>query len=304
MLGLAKMAPDSWRYYTAEIAEGREDYFAREEEGRWLGRGAEMLGLSGPVTPEAMSRLFGQGRHPDTGEALGHRFGGDTKCRPQKCPQSSSEGPSDPLSNQEPAVGAGRRGPVPVAGYAISFSPPKSVSVLWALGDKATAEVVRAAHDAAVDAAVVFLHEHAGFTRRGRGGAAQADSEGWVAAGFTHRTSRAGDPQLHSHILVANKVRAVTDGRWLALDGRELYEVQKAAGLVYKAGLRAELSARLGVAWGSIDDNGGGEIVGVPPELIGWFSKRRQQVPARGGSLIAEREARLGRSLTAGERAE
>ncbi len=132
----------------------------------------------------------------------------------------------------------------------------------------------------------------------------QADTDGWVAAGFTHRTSRAGDPQLHTHVLVANKVRACTDGRWLALDGRELYQVQKAAGLVYKAGLRAELTARLGVAWSSVDRDGGGEIAGTPVGLIGWFSKRRQQVIAHGTALIAEREAKLGRSLTAGERAE
>ncbi len=77
MLGLAKMAPDSWRYYAAEIAEGREDYFAREEAGRWLGQGAAELGLAGPVTVEGMSRLFGRGCHPDTGRPLGHRFARD-----------------------------------------------------------------------------------------------------------------------------------------------------------------------------------------------------------------------------------
>ena len=235
MMGLAKMAPDSWRYYAAEIAEGREDYFAKEERGFWLGGGAEKLGLSGPVTPEAMSRLFGQGCHPGTGEPLGHRFAGDGPCRPQQRPQSSSEGPSQGHSSEEPVHVAGRPGSVPVLGYAISFSPPKSVSLLWGLGDEAAAGAVRAAHDRAVGAALVFLEDHASFTRRGHGGMVQADTEGWVAAGFTHRTSRAGDPQLHSHVLVANKVRAVSDGRWLALDGRELYEAQRAAGLVYKA---------------------------------------------------------------------
>ena len=80
MMGLAKMAPDGWRYYAEEVALGREDYFAghEEEPGRWVGRGAEALGLSGPVGPEEMSRLFGQGRHPETGEALGRPFGGDS----------------------------------------------------------------------------------------------------------------------------------------------------------------------------------------------------------------------------------
>ena len=272
MMGLAKMSPDSWAYYAAEIALG-EDYFVGhgEEMGRWVGLGAEVLDLSGDVTTDALSLLFGQGRNPSTGEALGHPFP--------------------------------KNGAVPVAGYAISFSPPKSVSVLWALGDEATARLVREAHDAAVDSALLFLQDHAGFTRRGRGGAVQADTDGYVAAAFTHRTSRAGDPQLHTHVLVANKVRASTDGKWLALDGRELFEFQKAAGLVYKAGLRAELTARLGVRWRSIDVDGGGEIDGVPEALVAGFSKRREQVTARGGGLVAEREAALGRSLTGSERA-
>ena len=95
-------------------------------------------------------------------------------------------------------------------------------------------------------AAVEFLQDHAAFTRRGHAGAVQADTDGYVAAAFTHRTSRARDPQLHTHVLVSAKVRASTDGAWLALDGRELFEVQKAGGLVYKAGLRAEMRARLG----------------------------------------------------------
>jgi hypothetical protein len=108
---------------------------------------------------------------------------------------------------------------------------------------------------------------------------------------------------LREHVLVANKVRASTDGKWLTLDGRELFEFQKAAGLVYKAGLRGELTARLGVRWRAIDVDGCGEIEGVPEALVAGFSKRRTQVMARGDGLTAEREAALGRSLTGSERA-
>ena len=87
-----------------------------------------------------------------------------------------------------------------------------------------------------------------------QGGVFQVDTEGFVAASFLHRTSRAAEPQLHSHVLVANKVRA-EDGRWLSLDGRELYEHQKAAGMLYRAALRAELTASLGVSWTPVDEN-------------------------------------------------
>jgi conjugative relaxase-like TrwC/TraI family protein len=279
-MGLAKISPDGWRYYAAEIATGAEDYFLAhgEEAGRWIGAGANALGLSQTVDEAGLGRLFGEGRHPITGATLGRPF--VSAC--------TREGTS--LA-------------VPVAGYALSFSPPKSVSILWALAGDETSQAVRDAHDAAVQAALEFLEEHAAFTRRGRAGAVQADTDGYVAAGFVHRTSRAGDPQLHTHVLVANKVRASSDGHWLTLDGRELYKVQKAAGLLYKSGLRAELSARLGVAWAPVDEDGGAEIVGVPPQLVAMFSKRRQQVDAHGKRLVAAKEAALGRSVTAGERA-
>jgi conjugative relaxase-like TrwC/TraI family protein len=272
MIGLAKMAPDGWAYYAAEIAAGVEDYFVGrgEETGRWIGRGAEALGLSGEAGTESLGRLFGHGFHPVTGAGLGRPFDPDKTA---------------------------------VAGYALSFSPPKSVSILWALTGERTSGEVRAGHDAAVEAALGFLQDHAAFCRRGHGGLTQETTGGYLAAVFVHRTSRAGDPQLHSHVLVANKVQAVSDGRWLSVDGRELYEVQKAAGMLYKACLRAELTARLGVAWTEVDDNGAAEIVGVPDQLVRRFSKRRAQVETAAAGLIAEKQAALGRSLTGDERA-
>lgn len=273
MMGLAKMAPDGWAYYAREIAAGVEDYFVGhgEETGRWVGRAAASLGLAGEVDEEGLSRLFGHGLHPLTESPLGRPFNPDDNTA--------------------------------VAGYALSFSPPKSASLLWALAPEDISEQVREGHEAAVAAALEFLQHHTAFTRRGHGGTTQEATGGYLAAVFVHRTSRAGDPQLHSHVLVANKVQAVSDGRWLALDGRELYEVQKAAGMLYKAALRAELTARLGVSWTEVDDNGGAEIVGVPEGLIRNFSKRRAQVEATAARLAGEREAVLGRSLTGDENA-
>jgi hypothetical protein len=76
MMGLAKISPDGWRYYAAEIAGGAEDYFVSlgEESGRWMGAGANTLGLSGMVDEEGLGRLFGEGRHPVTGAGLGRPF--------------------------------------------------------------------------------------------------------------------------------------------------------------------------------------------------------------------------------------
>ena len=88
-----------------------------------------------------------------------------------------------------------------MAGFALTFSPPKTVSVLWALGDAAVSSAVLCAHEAAVEEALAFLEDHAAFTRRGHGGILQVDTDGLVAASFVHRTSRASDPQLHTHLL-------------------------------------------------------------------------------------------------------
>jgi conjugative relaxase-like TrwC/TraI family protein len=174
--------------------------------------------------------------------------------------------------------------------------------VLWGTGDEELRTAVVAAHERAVASTLDFLQDHAAFTRRGAGGVFQVDTEGFVAASFLHRTSRAAEPQLHSHVLVANKVRA-EDGRWLSLDGRELYEHQKAAGMLYRAALRAELTASLGVSWTPVDENGIAEIQGVPKVLVETWSTRRHEVESLGAELVASREAELGRELSGGERA-
>jgi conjugative relaxase-like TrwC/TraI family protein len=272
MNGLVPMTLGGWKYYEHELSV--EDYFLShgQEAGVWLGSGSAALGLSGTVEEGQLPRLFDEGRHPVSGAPLGVPYRHDS----------------------ERTV---------VTGYALSFSPPKSVSLVGAFGGRDTAAEVRAAHDSAVRAALSFLEDHAAFSRTGRCGVIQVDTEGFVAAAFTHRTSRAGDPQMHSHVLVANKVRCV-DGRWRSLDGRELFAFQKSAGMLYNAVLRVELSARLGVAWDPVDGNGQADIAGVPRQLVEVFSKRRQDVERRGAERIAGLEAMLGRTLTKDERAE
>jgi conjugative relaxase-like TrwC/TraI family protein len=271
---LTKMSPSGWRYYAEEVSSGREDYFAVSSEtlGRFVGRGAVAFGLAeSDVSPVALERLFGTGADPRTGKSLGRGFA------------------------------SGRAGVV--AGFPMSFSPPKSVSVLWACADTAISAEVLAAHEAAVEVAVAFLDEHGSFTRRGHNGVLQVDTEGLVGVTFVHRTSRAADPQLHTHLLIANKVRAA-DGKWLSIDGRELFTHQKAAGMLYKAALRAELTRRCDVAWTDVDENGIAEIVGVPQALADAWSQRRNELKRVANELIADGEADLGRTMTAGERTE
>jgi conjugative relaxase-like TrwC/TraI family protein len=267
MLSRGKVTPATVSYYTDTVARGLDDYYAGRGEapGRWVGGGSAAAGLSGEVTAEELVRLF-EGVHPRTGDALG-----------------------EPYRVRD---GADR-----VTGWDLTFSAPKSVSALWATAGGEVGMEVRDAHDAAVAAGLDYLEDHAAFSRQGKAGVRQVDSEGFLAAAFVHRSSRADDPQLHTHVLVSGRVRCA-DGVWRALDSRALHRELKTAGMVYQAALRVELANRLGVAWMPVDRHGQAEIVGVPDELCALFSKRAAAVEARARELIAEAEAKLGRELT------
>jgi conjugative relaxase-like TrwC/TraI family protein len=267
-IGVMKIA--AWEYYAREVADGLEDYYAGagEAPGVWTGHGASVAGFSGTVTSDALALAFGDARHPVDGQRLGARW--------------RAEG---------------------VIGFDATFSAPKSVSLLFALGDPELRAQVRAAHITAVeDAGLGYLEEHAAFTRRGRNGVMVMDTDGLVIARFEHRTSRALDPQLHSHCLILNKVCDVSDGSWRALHGRPLFEEAKTAGMLYQAALRAELSRRLGVAWRPVSEHGQAELAGIPHELLARFSTRSHEVEAAAEAKITELERALDRTLEADER--
>ena len=138
----------------------------------------------------------------------------------------------------------------PVSGFDLVFSCPKSVSLLHALtDDERVRREISEAHEAAWQAALGYLEREACVVRRGRGGAIREHGEGFVAAAFRHRTSRAQDPHLHTHVIVANLARS-EDGEWRALDGEAILRTYRlAAGYLYEAHLRHELTRRLGLGW-------------------------------------------------------
>jgi conjugative relaxase-like TrwC/TraI family protein len=119
---------------------------------------------------------------------------------------------------------------------------------------------------------LTYLDHHAALSRRGTDGVEQVVTSGLAAALFDHRTSRAGDPQLHAHALVPNKVLSA-DGVWRTIDGHEIYHHKKAAGAVYQAALRNELRSRLGVVFDIPNAHGQAEIVGIPADLMTTWSK-------------------------------
>ncbi|HWO82265.1 MAG TPA: MobF family relaxase [Solirubrobacterales bacterium] len=253
MLSIGKMGTGQEGYYLGKVAEGAEDYYSgeAEAEGYWLGDAADDLGLQGKIDADQLTAML-TGTNPASGEPLGLRH---------------VEG-----------------GPVP--GFDLTFSAPKSVSVLWALGRHPVAVEVKAAHAAAVEAGLGYLQREACWTRRGAGGREFVQGNGFLAAGYLHRSSRAGDMQIHTHVLIANATFA--EGRWTRLHHPSIYEHAKAAGYIYEAHLRDELTRRLGVRWREVV-NGLSEIEGFDPDHLRAFSTRREQILEAAGEGASAR---------------
>ncbi|HTX09849.1 MAG TPA: MobF family relaxase, partial [Solirubrobacteraceae bacterium] len=266
MLTIGKLgaSPDQLAYYEQQVADGLEDYFSGRGEapGRWIGRWATAVGASGRVDRDAFMRAM-EGCDPRTGERL----------KPE-------------------------HGRTKVAAFDLTFSAPKSVSVLFAIADESVSAALLAAHENAVEEAFAWIEREACFTRRGRNGVFRVRGDGFVAAAYRHRLSRAGDPQLHTHAVVANMTRA--EGRWTSLEAHGLYEHKSAAGAVYRAVLRSEVRERLPwVSWRSVS-RGLFEIEGVPAEVLREFSRRRVEIEERARELTGVAAAKLSRDRLQG----
>lgn len=241
MLSYSVLRKGQKEYYLAMSPQAEYFTGSGEPPGLWMGEGAEQLGLSGEIDHEEFSYLF-HGLSPD-GSA--------------KLVQNAEE------ENRRP-------------GWDLTFSAPKSVSVAWSQADRELGGEIRAAHREAVTKAFGYLEEHCGFTRRGKGGFIREKGK-LVAAGFEHGTSRALDPQLHTHVLLLN-IGVQENGFTGALTSKEFYEHKMAAGAIYRAELAHQLESRLGLE--AEKKRTWFELKGVSNDLISHFSKRRQEVEA------------------------
>jgi conjugative relaxase-like TrwC/TraI family protein len=209
----------------------------------------------------------------------------------------------EPLNSREMAghvARLSRQQTTAVAGFDLTFSPVKSVATLWALADPALAAAIERCHQQAVADALSFIEAHALFTRTGTDGVRQVAVRGLVAAAFTHRDTRAGDPDLHTHVAVANKVQTGEDGRWLSIDSRVLHKAVVAASETYNTHLERHLAEAIGVRFEGRPDTDPHkrpirEIVGVEPVLNERWSSRRQSIEARRAELAARFQADHGR---------
>ncbi|WP_018716645.1 MobF family relaxase [Arhodomonas aquaeolei] len=237
-------ATEAMGYYVHLAAgDGPEDYYAAEAAGVWQGAGAAALGLAGPVTGEAF-RSAAEGCAPD-GAALVQ------------------------------GTGEAHR-----AGWDLTFSAPKSVSAIWAVADPTERTAIADAHDQAVQQALAYIESGFPLARRGRGGL-ERERAGLVIATYQHGTSRALDPQLHTHAFLHNLAQRA-DGTWGGLEVRDLYRWKHALGAIYRAALAAELAAQ---GYAIAADGPSFAIAGVPEAVTDRFSTRRQQIEA----ALAER---------------
>ena len=282
--------------------------------GRWLGSGVRVFGIGQlaagvRVTEEQLALLIGMGRDPITGEPLGRAYPTyqrladriDARVAALGLEIGVEDGAVETRRIEAEETSAGVRNAV--AGYDLTFSVPKSVSVLWGVSDAATQQRIAEAHHGAVADVIEFFEREVAATRAGisdsDGAVAQVPVAGIAAVAYDHFDSRAGDPQLHTHVVVSNKVQTVMDGRWRSLDGRPVFSSVTALSAHYNALLADRLSRDVGVEWEvrqrGADRNPQWEIAGVKDELIAEFSSRTREIELKKDELIAEYVARHGR---------
>jgi conjugative relaxase-like TrwC/TraI family protein len=264
-------APDGLGLEHPQADAGREtglgldpDYYVNEYNatGRWIGEGTrvvnslEFIREDGPAGERArrafIARLYGNINGVQVAKPV-YRYDDD-----------------------------GKKVDVRVAAYDVTISAPKSVSTLMAVAPPEVAQKILAAHGRATTEAIGLLEQLSARAARGHHGdgqrAPRIDTDGFIGAAFDHTTSRANDPQLHTHVVIMNLVRGV-DGRWSALDSRTLHRQATTASYLYQHLLRAELTNELGVVWTDVD-RGVAEIAGVPAAVRREFSTRRAQIEA------------------------
>ena len=282
---------DGFRYLMESVAagdtgvrpaDGLAAYYASSgtPPGRFLGEGLSDLGRGtgiqsdSQVTEQQLRRMLGAMCDPVSGEAVG----------------------STPILSGKKS---------PVAGFDLTFSPSKSVSVVWALADPGTKAVIYDCHRQAIEYVLDYAERHVFRSRSGPRGIVEEDVTGIIAAAFTHWDSRAADPQLHDHVVVWNRAKSVSDGRWRTLDSRGLFRAAVMLSELHQGVLSDRLTGALGVGWDGHErrhsDHHRFEIAGVPALLMEKFSQRAEQVQQRTAELTRQFVSVHGRHPTSVE---
>ena len=309
-------AGDGYKYLLRTVAAGDGDrslstpltrYYAEQGSppGRWVGQGlvgigAGQLSTGDQVTEAQLQLLVGMGRDPITGDPLGRAYQSFAPVSERiEARVAELEGSLSPavraahvaqIEAEETKRGTRRA----VAGFDYTFSVPKSASVLWAVADAGTQALIAQAHHAAIAEVVAFIEREVAATRVGAtgpdGAAAQVDVTGVIATAFDHYDSRAGDPHLHTHVVISNKVQTAQDGKWRSLDGRPIHAAVVALSELHEAVFADHMTRTFGVEWETRDmgrdRNPAWAISVVPEELVAEFSTRSRHIDVQKNRLI------------------
>ncbi len=282
--------------------------------GVWMGSGVTKFGNGqlapgAEVTPAQLELLLVHGRDPVTGEQLGRAYPTYPSIQERIAKRLGAIDSS--FTSEARAIEVARitheeehRGPkAAVSGFDLTFSVPKSVSVLWGLADADTQKRLVEAHHEAVAEVLAFFEREVAVTRAGtnarNGAVAQHEVAGVAATAYDHWDSRCGDPQLHTHVVVSNKVRTVYDQKWRSLDSIPIHRSVVAISEHYNAVLADILTQRFGVQWNrrdrGADRSQALEITGVSEELLAEFSNRSREIDIETDRLIEEYAVTYGR---------
>jgi len=276
--------------------------------------GGRGVAVGSQVTEQQLFNLLGMCADPITGEPLGRQPNRSPASLAQRItqrveaiPEAATEAERAELTTgieaEERAKTGSRR--APVAGFDLTFSPSKSVSVAWALADPETKAVIYECHRRAIDIVLAYAEREVFHSRSGTNGIVQEDIDGVVAVAFTHFDSRARDPQLHDHVAVANRARSVSDGIWRTLDSRGLFKSVVMLSELHQGLLSDLLTERLGWGWDGRShrhsDQLRFEVTGVPEALMAEFSRRTAAIEDRKDTLVTKFVAAHGRQPTSTE---
>src|SRR5664279_1534510 len=304
VMSLSRMASVDYLVGHVAAGDGRESsagsaltrYYTAEgyPPGTWLGTGLTALGAveraGTEVTEEQLRALFEDARSPFDGRPLG-RPPVKYPTRQERIARRIGALPESMTAQDRAAMvekiileERDTKTRAAVAGFDLTFSVPKSVSALWAVGDHPLQEQLYLAHRAAVTATLELVEAEAVFTRTGARGARRVRTGGLIAAAFDHWDSRKGDPQLHTHVTIANRVQG-PDGEWRTLDSATLHRAVVAYSETYNQLLADEVTRRTGLGWEQRERGGRGrrparELSGVPDALVAVFSQRSADIEA------------------------
>ena len=261
---LTTTPPDATTYYMK----------AGTPQGRWLGAGLQGINrtFGADVTESDAKAIFDYAVHPDTEAPLGRPHGQPTIVQTNAGRTTTRHA---------------------VVGFDLTFSVPKSVSVLWALSPRSMQDQILQTHHDAVESTLKWLEERVIHTRAGRNGVAHVGTKGAIAAAFDHWESRTGDPQLHTHLVIANRVQRNTDGAWVTLDSRTLYKAAVASsehynGLLFDA-LLHDLGTDTDIRQAAANThNPSQHLTGIDDALVREFSNRSRLIDLETDRLVAE----------------